>query len=79
MEGEGLASGAVALDSSYGFWVNNVKLLSDVSDLDLDEMVDAGNPSCGDIGNTEPMINYLRHWAERGLSERLGGWAFCLF
>eukprot|EP00438_Fugacium_kawagutii_P019166 Skav219355 [mRNA] locus=scaffold76:484334:493129:- [translate_table: standard] len=63
VEGEGLASGAIAADSSYGFWVNNVKLLSDVSDLDLDEMVDAGNPECGDIGNAEPMINYLRHWA----------------
>eukprot|EP00435_Cladocopium_sp_Y103_P040480 s646_g11.t1 len=62
MEGESLTSGFTVNNSRYGFWVNSVNVLSDVSVMSLDTMVDSANTNCGDIGNEEPMLNYLRYF-----------------
>ncbi|CAE7036725.1 unnamed protein product [Symbiodinium sp. CCMP2592] len=48
-------------ETEYGFWVREVSRLTDASVLSLDETVDAYNPDCGDIGNQEPILNYLRN------------------
>ncbi|CAE7302044.1 unnamed protein product [Symbiodinium natans] len=63
--------------TQYGFWVSDVSLvretacilpeaslksrLTESSVLSVDETVDAYNPDCGDIGNQEPILNYLRN------------------
>ena len=39
---------------------SGVNVLSDLSVMSLDSMVDSANSNCGDIGNEEPMLNYLR-------------------
>ena len=39
---------------------SGVNVLSDQSVMSLDSMVDSANGNCGDIGNEEPMLNYLR-------------------
>ena len=34
--------------------------MSDFNIMNLQELLDANNPSCGDMGNAEPMLNYLK-------------------
>ena len=56
------AQGQVGITNAtkYGLWVQGVGFLSASTSLTLDELVDEHNPDCGDLGNEEPMLNYLR-------------------
>ncbi|CAJ1381709.1 unnamed protein product [Effrenium voratum] len=56
------AQGQVGITNAtkYGLWVQGVGFLSASTSLTLDELVDEHNSDCGDLGNEEPMLNYLR-------------------
>ncbi|CAJ1368514.1 unnamed protein product [Effrenium voratum] len=54
-------------NAMYGVWVREVTLLQDMESLTLEELIQKGNPQCGDMANEEPMLNYLR--------EGLGNWS----
>ena len=64
MEGEMLGSGFMVQNPRYGFWVNSVNVLEDLTGASLAELVSSENPTCGDRGNTEPLLNYLRNLEE---------------
>ena len=59
-EGERIGYGLNQSDADYGVWLGDTNTLSEVALLSLDESIDLFNPKCGDVGDTEPMLNYLR-------------------
>jgi len=59
-EGERIGYGLNQSDADYGVWLGDTNTLSEVAILSLDESIDLFNPKCGDVGDTEPMLNYLR-------------------
>eukprot|EP00438_Fugacium_kawagutii_P006779 Skav210670 [mRNA] locus=scaffold4685:23762:26756:- [translate_table: standard] len=44
----------------FGVWLSDVGVMSDFSIMNLEELLEANNPHCGDLGDTEPMLNYLK-------------------
>lgn len=44
----------------YAVWLRDTGVMSDFTIMNVEELLDANNPSCGDLGDTEPMLNYLR-------------------
>jgi len=46
--------------TSWGVWVQDVQTLTDTAVLTIDSTLDVSNPACGDLGNQEPLLNYLR-------------------
>ena len=41
-------------------WLDGMDDLAETSTLDVERAVDLANPRCGDLGDTEPLRNYLR-------------------
>ena len=50
-------------ETRFGVWVSDVTVLSDLEAADLDDLIEEGNVACGDLGNQEPLLNYLRRLA----------------
>eukprot|EP00438_Fugacium_kawagutii_P010539 Skav214536 [mRNA] locus=scaffold410:509958:520741:+ [translate_table: standard] len=44
----------------FGVWLPDVEDLSHFDIMSVQELLDANNPTCGDLGDKEPMLNYLR-------------------
>ena len=63
-------------DTSYGIWFTDVALLATAASRDLDEVLDAENPACGDLANEGKMLNYLRFFLKndsiRNCSDAVG-------
>lgn len=47
-------------DTKYAIWFTDVALLATSATRSLDEILDAENPGCGDVGNEGKMLNYLQ-------------------
>lgn len=63
-EGERIGHGLEQADAKYGVWLSDVSLVGDLTTLSLAESIDLFNPECGDVGDAEPMLNYLRFFLQ---------------
>ena len=63
-EGERIGFGLEKDETKYGLWLQDVSSLGDLTVLSLAESIDLFNPDCGDLGDTEPMLNYLRFFLQ---------------
>ncbi|CAK8991445.1 unnamed protein product [Durusdinium trenchii] len=61
VEGETIGYGLSMNETRFGVWVSDVTVLSDLEAADLDDLIEEGNVACGDLGNQEPLLNYLRY------------------
>ena len=60
VEGETIGYGLSINNTRFGVWVNDVTVLSDLDATALDDLIENSNPTCGDLANEEPLLNYLR-------------------
>ena len=63
-EGERIGYGLEQADAKYGVWLSDVSLVGDLTTLSLAESIDLFNPECGDVGDAEPMLHYLRFFLQ---------------
>ena len=50
-------------EARFGIWENDVTVIFEIDGADLDVLVKRGNPTCEDVGQGGPMLNYLRFLA----------------
>ena len=63
-EGERVGFGLDQDDAKYGVWLQDVSLVGDLTVLSQAESIDLFNPDCGNLGDTEPMLNYLKFFLQ---------------
>ena len=63
VEGQQIGHGLSLNEARFGVWENDVTIITEIDGADLDVLVKRGNPTCEDIGQEEPMLNYLRFLA----------------
>eukprot|EP00439_Symbiodinium_sp_Y106_P000480 s8290_g1.t1 len=61
-EAEVLSLSDVSSGTAWGVWLGSVDALTETSILPLEQSVDVFNPRCADLGDTEPLRNYLREF-----------------
>ena len=63
VEGETIGYGLAINKTRFGVWVSDVTVLSDLEIATMNDLIENENPSCEDLGNREPLLNYLRSLA----------------
>jgi len=63
MEGQRMGHGLSLNEARFGIWENDVTVIFEIDGADLDVLVKRGNPTCEDVGQGGPMLNYLRFLA----------------
>lgn len=63
-EAERIGYGSSINQTRFGLWESEVSVLSDIAAMSHPELVQASNPSCGDLANQEPLLNYLRYFLQ---------------
>lgn len=64
MEGEKIGYGLSIDNASFGVWVSDVAILSDLATTDLDDLIEDSNLDCGDLGSSGPWLSHLRFLAD---------------
>lgn len=64
IEGETIGYGLSIGNARFGVWVSDVTVLRDLDSADLDDLIEEGNEDCVDLSQGEPLLNYLRSWAQ---------------
>ncbi|CAE7235057.1 unnamed protein product, partial [Symbiodinium sp. CCMP2456] len=65
-EAEMLSLSDESSGTAWGVWLGSVDVLTETSILPLEQSVDVFNPRCADLGDTEPLRNYLREFLGNG-------------
>lgn len=64
IEGENIGYSLSIDKARFGVWVSDVTVLRDLDSADLDDLIEDGNEDCVDLSQGEPLLNYLRSWAQ---------------